>query len=106
MLVLQIRLYPQFKLMPLTYPSGILDGFLWLVSIKLTTSLYLVNHRSSCVIVSRHYSQWFSVGLYYSVCCDIVATFHVVPVLSGFAVEKSFSLLPPPSSSAVVSTAL
>ena len=39
------------------------DGLCWLVFINSTTSLYLAIHRSSCVIVSRHVSLWFSTGL-------------------------------------------
>ena len=39
------------------------DGFRWLVSMKLTISLHLVIHRSSCVIASCHYTLWITQGL-------------------------------------------
>ena len=80
-----ISLRPRLRKCTSNFSSGAyLDGFRWLVSMKLTTSLYLVIHRSSCVIVSRLCSLWFSVG------------FSIIP--------STASPLPPSSSASALST--
>ena len=59
-----VSLIHSFLVLTINFSSGAyFDGFLWLVSMKLTTSLYLVIHRSSCVITFCHFSLWSYAGL-------------------------------------------